>query len=240
MERKKMTKALIGESLKVLMHDHPFEKITIKMITDEAGVIRPTFYNYFCDKYEVVEWIFNENIIEKVRSMFEQKMYTEGLKLLFVCMKNDCTFYKKAFEITGQNAFTDIVKNSLYQLFITEINFSYIESQSTNPLLTPEMVAAFYSISLANLLQLWIRSNSRVYRREYGGGLRFSCQSQNTGFYYFNRKTCRKLNVSTGFLFICLSTRIIRQSPFLHVALPNIETTSELRKAYFILFNAYE
>lgn len=166
MERKKMTKALIGESLKVLMHDHPFEKITIKMITDEAGVIRPTFYNYFCDKYEVVEWIFNENIIEKVRSMFEQKMYTEGLKLLFVCMKNDCTFYKKAFEITGQNAFTDIVKNSLYQLFITEINFSYIESQSTNPLLTPEMVTAFYSISLANLLQLWIRSNSQEYTAE--------------------------------------------------------------------------
>ena len=54
-----MTKALIGESLKVLMRNHPFEKITIKMITDEAGVIRPTFYNYFCDKYEVVEWIFN-------------------------------------------------------------------------------------------------------------------------------------------------------------------------------------
>ena len=105
MERKKMTKALIGESLKVLMRNHPFEKITIKMITDEAGVIRPTFYNYFCDKYEVVEWIFNEYIIEKVRAMFEQKMYTEGLKLLFVCMKNDCAFYRKAFEITGQNAF---------------------------------------------------------------------------------------------------------------------------------------
>ena len=84
MERKKMTKALIGESLKVLMRNHPFEKITIKMITDEAGVIRPTFYNYFCDKYEVVEWIFNEYIIEKVRAMFEQKMYTEGLTV--ICM----------------------------------------------------------------------------------------------------------------------------------------------------------
>lgn len=51
--KKKDDKALIGESLKVLMRNHPFEKITIKMITDEAGVIRPTFYNYFCDKYEV-------------------------------------------------------------------------------------------------------------------------------------------------------------------------------------------
>ena len=49
--------------------------------------------------------------------MFEQKMYTEGLKLLFVCMKNDCAFYRKAFEITGQNAFTDIIRNSLHNLF---------------------------------------------------------------------------------------------------------------------------
>lgn len=166
MERKKMTKALIGESLKVLMRDHPFEKITIKMITDEAGVIRPTFYNYFCDKYEVVEWIFNENIIDKVRSMFEQKMYTEGLKLLFVCMKNDCTFYKKAFEITGQNAFSDIVRNSLHQLFMSELSAPYIENQTNNPLITPEMIAAFYAISLSNLLQLWIQSNNQQYTAE--------------------------------------------------------------------------
>ena len=72
MERKKMTKALIGESLKVLMHDHPFEKITIKMITDEAGVIRPTIYNYFCDKYEVVEWIFNDRRPEAIVCMHEE------------------------------------------------------------------------------------------------------------------------------------------------------------------------
>ena len=63
-----MTKALIGESLKVLMRNHPFEKITIKMITDEAGVIRPTFYNYFCDKYEVVEWF------KTVICMYEERL----------------------------------------------------------------------------------------------------------------------------------------------------------------------
>ena len=161
MERKKMTKALIGESLKVLMRNHPFEKITIKMITDEAGVIRPTFYNYFCDKYEVVEWIFNEYIIEKVRAMFEQKMYTEGLKLLFVCMKNDCAFYRKAFEITCQNAFTDIIRNSLHNLFLSEMSEIYIENQTNNPLVTAELVAAFYANSLSNLLQMWIQSNNQ-------------------------------------------------------------------------------
>lgn len=75
---------------------------------------------------------FNEYIIEKVRAMFEQKMYTEGLKLLFVCMKNDCVFYRKAFEITGQNAFTDIIRNSLHNLFLSEMSEIYIENQTNN------------------------------------------------------------------------------------------------------------
>ena len=53
-----------------------------QMITDEAGVIESTFIIKYFVTNEVVEWIFNENYYRKVRSMFEQKMYTEGLKLL--------------------------------------------------------------------------------------------------------------------------------------------------------------
>lgn len=43
------TKYSLCEGFKDLLLDHPFEKITIKMITDRAGVIRPTFYHYFQD-----------------------------------------------------------------------------------------------------------------------------------------------------------------------------------------------
>ena len=54
MERKReLTKILLAESFKELLIKGSFDKITIKMITDQAGVIRPTFYNYFQDKYEV-------------------------------------------------------------------------------------------------------------------------------------------------------------------------------------------
>lgn len=38
---------LLAESLKELTIKQPIEKITIKEITDKAGVIRPTFYNLF-------------------------------------------------------------------------------------------------------------------------------------------------------------------------------------------------
>ena len=38
---------LLADSLKELARIHPIEKITIREITDKAGVIRPTFYNHF-------------------------------------------------------------------------------------------------------------------------------------------------------------------------------------------------
>ena len=33
----------LADSLKVLIRQEPLEKITIKQITDDAGVVRPTF-----------------------------------------------------------------------------------------------------------------------------------------------------------------------------------------------------
>ncbi|WP_133014275.1 TetR/AcrR family transcriptional regulator [Clostridium cuniculi] len=44
----------LQESFKNLILKHSFDKITIKMITDGAGLIRPTFYNHYADKYEVL------------------------------------------------------------------------------------------------------------------------------------------------------------------------------------------
>ena len=70
-------------------------------------------------------------------------------------------FYRKAFEITGQNAFTDIIRNSLHNLFLSEMSEIYIENQTNNPLVTAELVAAFYANSLSNLLQMWIQSNNQ-------------------------------------------------------------------------------
>ena len=41
------TKELLADSFRTLVLTVPFQKISIKMITDGAHVIRPTFYNYF-------------------------------------------------------------------------------------------------------------------------------------------------------------------------------------------------
>ena len=117
MERKsELTKALLGEKFKELVAKKGFEKLTIKMITDAAGVIRPTFYNYFQDKYEVMEWLLWEDVFKEVSELMEQERGMESLKLLFRKFEEDKTYYEKVFEVTGQNSFEEMLYGQIFNM----------------------------------------------------------------------------------------------------------------------------
>ena len=94
---KELTKQLISNSFKELMQKYPFEKITIKMITDAAHIIRPTFYNHFHDKYELVEWIFEDEIINKIRDDIKSGGL-KSVKIMTSALAEDMDYYKKLFE----------------------------------------------------------------------------------------------------------------------------------------------
>ena len=70
-ERKDINRAL-ADSLKELAQKTAFEKITIKQITDGAGVTRITFYHHFHDKYDLLGYILRKEILEPVGNSPEQ------------------------------------------------------------------------------------------------------------------------------------------------------------------------
>ena len=88
------TKELLADSFRTLVLTVPFQKISIKMITDGAHVIRPTFYNYFQDKYEVIEFLFDRDIGSKVEVMIENDMEHEAIKLMFICFEKNKEYYR--------------------------------------------------------------------------------------------------------------------------------------------------
>ena len=154
-QRKDLTKSLIAESFKELMLKYPFEKITIKMITDHCGIIRPTFYNHFCDKYELVEWIFVEEVINKVDVLIDEGMFKESVKLFFSCIAKNTKFYKKCFEITGQNGFEEIMNHHVHTCFKKVVE----KTPSLNidsKVLTTDSIALFYSLGLVTAIKVWI------------------------------------------------------------------------------------
>ena len=101
---------LLAESLKELTIKQPIEKITIKEITDKAGVIRPTFYNHFQDKYELLEWIIRTELLEPVKPLIQNGMIDQALIIIFAGIEKEKDFYTKASRLEGQNSFEDIVK----------------------------------------------------------------------------------------------------------------------------------
>ena len=55
---KKSKKEILLKSFQELALQKPISKITITNITDNCGLSQPTFYRYFKDKYDLIEWSY--------------------------------------------------------------------------------------------------------------------------------------------------------------------------------------
>ena len=159
MERKReLTKNLLAESFKELLIKGSFDKITIKMITDQAGVIRPTFYNYFQDKYEVMEWLLETEVFRHAREMMEDGMEIEAIYLLFRKMEKDQQYYQKAFEVTGQNGFEEILCGKIRKLIREMLKNHKIKLQKLEGLKDLNIFLEFHTLTVVNGLKYWLTS----------------------------------------------------------------------------------
>ena len=154
--KRDLTKELLAECFKSLLETVPFSKITIKMITDRAGLIRPTFYKHFQDKYEVIEWIFQNEVVDNVQTLLENNMFTEALRMLFRCLEKDKDFYRKVYVTKGPNSFKTLIYNTIYDNYLSLIMRFGLANTEGYSVLTPEVLADHYSLGLANLIRRWI------------------------------------------------------------------------------------
>lgn len=136
--QKETIDVLLAESFKELACRQPIEKITIKAITDRAGVIRPTFYNHFQDKYELLEWIIHTQILEPTKPLIHAGMVDEALMLIFTSVKADGEFYQKAVRLEGQNSFEQITKKCIENMLLQLIHGKEHVGRKRHPWLTPE------------------------------------------------------------------------------------------------------
>ena len=155
-QKRNLTKKLIAESFEVLMEKHPFEKITIRMITDQAGLIRPTFYNHFQDKYDLVEWIFCENIIREVESLLDHGMVQEAIKFLFTGIHRNRQFYSKLLQVTGQNCLEEVMGRHFYELFRKSIEQRGIKKLPKNRVLNVDTLSRYYTLGLLTSIKAWL------------------------------------------------------------------------------------
>lgn len=132
------------------------------MITDRAGVIRPTFYNHFVDKYEVLEWVCYKDIFEGLKLLVDNDMLSEAIKLLFAKIEHHEAFYLKAVRVQGQNAFQDIFHKQIAEIIEQaferhhERDIIHTKKIVHNKVFTPHAIASYYAQGLTYIIETWL------------------------------------------------------------------------------------
>ncbi len=160
------TDRILAESFRELVLKQPIEKITIKEITDKAGVIRPTFYNHFQDKYELLEWIINNDLLEPIEPLIANGMMNEALILLFSNIEKEKEFYMKASRLEGQNSFGSIAQTCVMNVLLRVIRERTEGKKSKYVWLTPELIAEYYAQTMCYVTIRWIRTGMALSPRE--------------------------------------------------------------------------
>lgn len=151
---------ILADSFKELVQEKGFQKIIVKDITDRARVKRPTFYTYFRDKYDVIDWIFEQEIWQPARSLISAGYTKEGLRFMLVCMEKDKAFYRKLAMLDGQNSFKEIMQRYMQD----EVKEMLVNSgfHSENRLLTPDTIAEYMANMLWFVIWKWMNYEGEI------------------------------------------------------------------------------
>jgi probable dihydroxyacetone kinase regulator len=88
-----LTKKAIVRSLKELANEKPFDKISIGDIAERCGINRQTFYYHFHDKFELLSWIYyNELFLPNMEGLSFDN-WDERLMAMLIAMKEEQKFY---------------------------------------------------------------------------------------------------------------------------------------------------
>jgi len=161
-----ITKKALADSLKKLMKEKPFEKISVIDICEGCGMNRKSFYYHFKDKYDLVNWIFYTDFIFTVSGQH----FDSGWDLLTATVEmfnRDRSFYRCALEIEGQNSFRDYFFESTLPIFELFMPRDESETEEERMISIRYLSAAFLTI-----LHEWLVEGKKQTSREFIDSLR--------------------------------------------------------------------
>ncbi len=88
-----ITKKAIADSLKSLTKEKSFDKISVKDISEKCGINRQTFYYHFVDKFALLEWIYQTELLEATLQDVSFENWREKFIDTLDAMRADKRFY---------------------------------------------------------------------------------------------------------------------------------------------------
>lgn len=166
-----ITKKAIAEAIKDLMKKKDLQKISVSDIVENCGVNRQTFYYHFRDKYDLVDWIYYNEVVSAVTDKRAFADWSDVMLAILSIMRREKYFYTNALNVTGQNAFQEyffsLTKNLIVEIISAVEDGKKIREEDKN------FIAEFYTYGLVGIVVQWARRGMKEEPQELVGKLRY-------------------------------------------------------------------
>ena len=155
-----ITKNALAVSMKKLMEKKPFSKISVGDICEDCGMNRKSFYYHFRDKYDLVNWIFYVDFIERM-DWSSCRNEWDMLEALCSHFYRERLFYQNALQVEGQNSFREYFCGMLRPVLML-LTQNLVEEGRKK-----EFYIAFLCKGVLGELVYWLREGSKITPEEF-------------------------------------------------------------------------
>jgi len=149
-----ITKKAIAAGIKELTKKKSFDKITVSDIAESCGLNRQTFYYHFQDKYDLVNWIYYNELIMNVTEQLTYDNCTDKVLQMLQRMKAEEYFYINTFKASVKKEFEEYLLKVTSDLFceivgrIAKRNIKMDEDEI-------RFISEFYSFGITGTIISW-------------------------------------------------------------------------------------
>lgn len=152
------TKKTLAASLKKIVANKPFSKVSVSEIIQDCGVNRKTFYYHFTDVYDLLKWTLEQEAIAVVAQFDLIADYEEVVYFVMDYVEENNRFLRNVYDSMGR----DTLKQVFFQDFVQIMENLIRQSEAMQQLEVSDdyrkFLAAFYTEALVGVLVDWIVS----------------------------------------------------------------------------------
>ena len=148
------TKQAIASALIELCEQKDFRKISVQDITKKVGLNRQTFYYHFKDIYDLLEWIYKNEVIQEIEEKTTYETWQQGFLYIFEYILKNKEFVKNTYYSISK----DFLLNFIYKQ-TDKLIMDVLEEKAVNMKVNKQdekFIADFYKYGLVGLVQDWI------------------------------------------------------------------------------------
>lgn len=176
-EMSTQTKNSLAAALKKRMETTEFSKIRVSDLLKDCNIVRSTFYYYFSDIYELLEWMLNTELIGLLEKCDELYTWDQGITMLMEYVRDNSKMCLCAFHSIGREFLERMIYKNCYVLMERFVNtrFSNVEVAAEDKAFIMDFYVRAYVSALAAWLVGGMKKNPQemvdIIERTVSGGI---------------------------------------------------------------------